>query len=129
MSVTKNLSRQPLYLHPSMFTFARYTYAKIMHTCYIYIKSIGYTINWEYIQKHNIILTKYLATTIEYLVDFISKRDITWLLFLSNYKLTKHFKHFRMKWVLCTLLTLFYCDFYDDLEKKTYVRPRIYITI
>ena len=38
MSVTKNLSRHHLYLHPSMFTSARYTYAKIMYKCYIYIK-------------------------------------------------------------------------------------------
>jgi hypothetical protein len=117
MSVTKNLSRHHLYLHSSMFTSARYT--KIMYKCYIYIKSIGYTINWEYIQKHNIILTKYLVKTIEYLVDFMSKQDRTWLLFLSNYDLTKHFKHFRKNWVLCTPLTLFYYDFYDDLEKKT----------
>ena len=118
MSVTKNLCRHHLYLHSSMFTSARYTYAKIMYKCYIYIKSIGYTINWEYIQKHNIILTKYLVTTIEYLVDFMSKQDRTWLLFLSNYDLTKHFKHFRMKWALCTPLPFFYSDFYDDLEKK-----------
>ena len=58
-----------------MFTSARYTYAKFMYKCYIYIKSIGYTIDWEYIQKHNIILTKYLVKAIEYLGDLMSTHN------------------------------------------------------
>ena len=42
-------------------------------------------------------LTNYLIKTIEYLVDFMSKQDKKLFLFLSNYELTKHFEHFRMK--------------------------------
>jgi hypothetical protein len=48
-------------------------------------------------QKYNIILTKYLVKTIEYLIDFMSKMDKIGFLFLSKCELTRHFKHFRMK--------------------------------
>jgi hypothetical protein len=38
----------------------------LSYKCKVYInKSIGYTTNWEYMQKYNIILTKYLVKTIE----------------------------------------------------------------
>ena len=71
---------------------------------YVYIKkSIGYTINWEYIQQYSIILTNYLVKAIAHLVDVMSKQDRQWFVLLSKYELTRHLKHFRMKWVYVTL--------------------------
>ena len=93
----------------SFLPFVTHMQKLCINATYIQI-SIGYTIHWEYIKKYNTMLTKYMVKTIEYLVDFMSKQDRKWFLFLSNYELTSHLEHFRMKWVYvpidCVLLWL-----------------------